>query len=469
MATVPIDKLTNDDQPWVATITVEEKLNLIQSMKSPTKFQKFIFSDTQGAKVEGIMFNRAIETMASKLQPYKKYRISNAQIREIKDPKYRPANVLMQWVIGVDTVIEEIDDDIIVLPIKYDFTPFQDLGQHVDKKDAVVDIIGIVVEAFPVKAVSTKHGPTNVQKFLLIDDSIHSIMLSISKDFLVNEGTILLNEVKKFPILIARRLRVSYFNGIELSTHFNSVLLVDPPIAEAMRLKNWVKRNRKMIQDYVIGKGTNQHTHNVTIPTDSNITLLANILPFQKVALIKAKINFKEIIQKYYYMACKKCFHATTAAYHYEYTCNFCNEKQLAEPRCRFEINLSDESGAITATLFGEMTEQILGLTATEAMKTPSKMHIDSVHSSLETKEYIIQIKPSKQKDKESQHKYSIVYCVEYKHVEKSSNLLTHPICESSGVLNSKEENLNIQEYATDVTLPLLSPGNITDIVVLYN
>lgn len=47
MATVPIDKLTNDDQPWVATITVEEKLNLIQSMKSPTKFQKFIFSDTQ--------------------------------------------------------------------------------------------------------------------------------------------------------------------------------------------------------------------------------------------------------------------------------------------------------------------------------------------------------------------------------------------------------------------------------------
>ncbi|KAK6912920.1 Replication factor A, C-terminal [Dillenia turbinata] len=67
------------------------------------------------------------------------------------------------------------------------------------------------------------------------------------------------------------------------------------------------------------------------------------------------------------------------AAYHYEYTCNFCNEKQLAEPRYRFEVNLSDESGVITATLFGEMAEQILGLTVAEAMKTPSKIDTKKV------------------------------------------------------------------------------------------
>ncbi|KAK6930796.1 Replication factor A, C-terminal [Dillenia turbinata] len=182
-------------------------------------------------------------------------------------------HLLIERFPGVDTIIEEIDDDIAVLPIKYDFTLFQDLGQHVDEKDAIIG---------------------------------------------------------------------SSYQG---------------------------------------------------------------------------QINFKEIIQKYYHMACKKCFHAITATYHYEYTCNFCNEKQLAKPRYRFEVNLSDASGAITATLFEEMAEQIFGIIAIEAMKTPSKVH-----------------------------------------VENSSNLLTHPICESSGVLDSKEQNLNIQAYATDVTLPLLSP-----------
>ncbi|KAK6917302.1 Replication factor A, C-terminal [Dillenia turbinata] len=263
MTTVPIDKLRNDDQPWVATIIVEEKLNPIQSMKSPTKIHKVIFSDVQGAKVEGIMFNRAIDTMASKLQPYKKYRISNAEIREIKDPKYRPANVFTQWNFVFLTYLH-----------------------------ARTDIIGIVVKAFLVKAVPTKYGPTNVQKY-------------------------------------------------------------------------------------------------------------------------------------------------------------------------RFEVNLSDKSGVITATLFGEIAEQILGLTVTENMKIPSKMHIDHIHSSLETKEYIIQIKLSKQKGKESQQKYSIVYCVEHEDVEKSSNLLTYPVCESSGASVLKEQGLNIHQYTTNVILPLVSQGNI--------
>ncbi|KAK6934082.1 Replication factor A, C-terminal, partial [Dillenia turbinata] len=195
----------------------------------------------------------------------------------------------------VGTVIEEIDDEITILPFKYDFTLFQDLGQHVNKKDAIVDIIGIVVEAFPVKTVPTKYSPMNVQKFVLIDD------------------------------------------------------------------------------------------------------------------------------------------------------------------KCQFEVNLSDKSGVITRTLFGELAEQILGLMATEAMKTTSKMHIDHIYSSLETKEYIIQIKPSKQKDKESQQKYSIMYCVEQEDVENSSNLLAHPVCESSGASVLKEQGLNIHQYTTNVILPLVS------------
>ncbi|KAK6912303.1 DNA helicase Pif1-like [Dillenia turbinata] len=184
-------------------------------------------------------------------------------------------------------------------------------------------------------------------------------------------------------------------------------------VYEKVFLLTQVRRNKKLIHDYVIGKVTNQHTHNVVIPVYDNFTLVANILPSQKAALVKAKINFKKIVQKYYYMAYKNC---------------------------RFEGNLSDESGVIITTLFRQTAKQILGLTTAEAMKTPSKKHIDDIPSSLETKEYIIQIKSSKQNDRGSQ-KYSIVYCLEYENVKKSSKLL--PICDGSAAASSKEQSLD--------------------------
>ncbi|CDP08424.1 unnamed protein product [Coffea canephora] len=52
-------------------------------MATPTKKQKFIFIDAEGSKVEGIIFNNDIPRMSSILQVYKKYNISNAEVKPI--------------------------------------------------------------------------------------------------------------------------------------------------------------------------------------------------------------------------------------------------------------------------------------------------------------------------------------------------------------------------------------------------
>ena len=71
--------------------------------------------------------------MSSILQIYKKYKISNAEVRPIL-PKYQTAEITHQWTITSRTVIEEVFDDEDMMPVKFNFTKFRDLAQYMDNK-----------------------------------------------------------------------------------------------------------------------------------------------------------------------------------------------------------------------------------------------------------------------------------------------------------------------------------------------
>ena len=55
------------------------------------------------------MFNTTVEQMGPKFHVFKKYLISNADVREIEE-KYQINGLTIQWVISTRTVIEELDE-----------------------------------------------------------------------------------------------------------------------------------------------------------------------------------------------------------------------------------------------------------------------------------------------------------------------------------------------------------------------
>ncbi|KAL3534240.1 hypothetical protein ACH5RR_002701 [Cinchona calisaya] len=79
--------------------------------------------------------------------------------------------------------------------------------------------------------------------------------------------------------------------------------------------------------------------------------------------------SFQHIFQRYWYMACKKCFRSTSTTYKFVYTYNHYNGKQEAEPRCRFDIDLKDDDRTITASIFADLVENLFGYSAVEAME----------------------------------------------------------------------------------------------------
>ncbi|KAL6548761.1 hypothetical protein OROGR_008527 [Orobanche gracilis] len=79
----------------------------------------------------------------------------------------------------------------------------------------------------------------------------------------------------------------------------------------------------------------------------------------------------------------------------------------------RFEAKITDDSGTITASLFGKIAEAILGLTPMRAMEGVSQEYIQQRDNELSKQKYIVQIKMAKLKHREVTPKYTVATCVE--------------------------------------------------------
>ncbi|XP_071918920.1 replication protein A 70 kDa DNA-binding subunit D-like [Coffea arabica] len=361
---LPIGDIMPDMKNWSCIITVQEKQQVTDSMGTPTKKQKFVFYDSESSKVEGIIFNIDIPRMSPMLQVYKKYKISNADIRSIP-PKFQSLGLTKQWVITSKTVIEEVNGNEDIMPVKFSFTKFANLAEYMDDRS---------------KSVALNHSHPD----FYVNVRSQTILLSLWDDFLNNEGQVLLNNMQSSAVIIGRKLKVSNYNGVAFST--------------------WAMRNTKLIAEIIDAKSYIKYNPVLSLKTDQKTTLICNVIPSQKTAWVKAKLFFEHIFQKYWYMSCAKCYRAAAVDHGIEFTYNSCKEKGPAMPRCRFDVDLSDDNRVIPASIFGDLAENILTFTAIEAMD-----HFDQI----KTKTFLVHINPVQTQLADARQRYTILYCSE--------------------------------------------------------
>nr|XP_027075654.1 replication protein A 70 kDa DNA-binding subunit B-like [Coffea arabica] len=324
-----IEEILPGMKSWSAKIIVQEKRQPATASASPTRYQKLIFVDAKGSQVEGILFNHAIQVMGPRLTVFKRYKISNAEVRLI-DEKYRTDGLTTQWVISTKTVVEELPDDTDMMPTRFSYTMFKDLAQFMEQKNQFVDILAVVISVLPVTSFTNEFGTGRVQKFVVINEEKLPLQLSLFNEFIDNEGQKIAENMNNFPVIVCRRLKVKPFNGIALSTRKDSTILIDPPIQEAMLLKNW----------------------------------------------------------------------------------------------CRFDVILSDKSGRVTATLFGDLAEKLLTYSALDAMQYFHKnieLPLMHVHEALRAKEFAVQIQPAASHYGDPQQRYTILHYYESNFAEAST------------------------------------------------
>ncbi|KAL3347583.1 hypothetical protein AABB24_021316 [Solanum stoloniferum] len=188
-----------------------------------------------------------------------------------------------------------------------------------------------------------------------------------------NEGNKLLQQLHEYPIILARRIGGSRYNGVSLTTKFNTTILIDPPYAQKQQLRAWITENKPTLTSFTL-RSTSKSGALISIPVDEEVILIANAESQQdgQTFSIEAKISFPADQKKYYVLVCSNCGQDVRYPIIMQIHCVNCGQHKMLIPRCRFNVNLEDNSGTTTGMIMNKEAEKLLSLTAEQIYERTS-------------------------------------------------------------------------------------------------
>lgn len=181
-------------------------------------------------------FNDSVDQYFDLLQVGKVYEFANFQV---KIAKRQYGSIQNDYEIAVDsnTTIKAVLDEIIEIPeVLYSFVPISKMVDN--KKDDIVDVIGIVKECGELSEITVKSTQKQLTKrdLTLVDTSSASIRLTLwgkqAQEFTEQEAA-------SKPVIAIKGVKVNEYQGKTLSSLGSSQITFNPDMPEAHTLRGW--------------------------------------------------------------------------------------------------------------------------------------------------------------------------------------------------------------------------------------
>ncbi|KNC81836.1 hypothetical protein SARC_05856 [Sphaeroforma arctica JP610] len=328
--------------------------------KGSGKLISFNLKDTTGTiKMTG--FNEVAETIMENIQSTKVYTISGGEVK-FANQRYNTTGHQCEVTLNKSSVITEMPDD--EAPgIQYNFEKIGNINDQV--KDATVDVIGVISVVNDCVNIRTRAGGDVTKRDMtLIDDSNKAINITLwgatATDFDKQEGS----------ILAVSNARVGDYNGRTLSASRDSMVLSDPNIPDAHRLRGWYDKIGKNTQVESLSAGgvggaQRWDDERITLGGISSGPKLEQLQSTSK-PLYFITSGYIDVIKKenFIYNACPDCNKKISeqgSGYHCE---NCSKDFSEASKRLMLSMCLYDTEGNTWATAFHETAQDILGISA---------------------------------------------------------------------------------------------------------
>ncbi|XP_062103571.1 uncharacterized protein LOC133814653 [Humulus lupulus] len=164
-----------------------------------------------GTRVQVTIYDREIDTFENRLITFNKYYISNVQVKESK-AQYRVVDNQYEWVISRQTLLEEVEDNIMHTMTYYNFTPFRDLPRHMDQMTSI-DLLAVAIILNPKKQVYIRNNLQEIQEIILVNQEEKPILLTCWDQFATVDYAAIEDIISTKPIILAMRVKVTSFNG----------------------------------------------------------------------------------------------------------------------------------------------------------------------------------------------------------------------------------------------------------------
>ncbi|KAI8524324.1 hypothetical protein RHMOL_Rhmol13G0141700 [Rhododendron molle] len=342
---IPLKDITLTSKNFTVQAMVVEKNIPRMSSSGTSLYQRIVLKDKEKNRMQATVFGYNIRVFESSLKLYHTYSITNLGVGATPELFCFLENK-NQLRINACTPVEEIETDGLTMrTMKYNFTPIVDLQQ--------------------IKEANPKLGCT-------------------------------------------------------LATRNSSSFIFDIVLPEATALQSWAIANAAKLRELAAREPKHLLIPKKAEDPEDDIIKIANLpISVDKTQYLNVQgiARVTDFSQNFYYLACSICKKATNAYADEDFWCNYCAQKVPAltkyttfpMPPCissflttqlkknsliyrlKFNIQVTDPTGTIQATVFSEVASEFYNITAVDVIN--GKLALPTLHMLAEPKECIITLK----------------------------------------------------------------------------
>lgn len=367
----PIDSLTPFlGGKWWIRGRVTDKTD-IRTWNKPTSQGK-LFSFTlidESAAIRATVFNDAVDTFEPLLVNGQVYYFSGGQV---KNANRRFSNVNNDYELTFDRASEIVmvtrgDTTMATLPMqRYNFVPVELLKQR--EVGSLVDILAVVLSVAELSTITQKStGRELVKRTVKVGDASAAVEVTFWND----DATAW--NIPVGSVVALRQMKVGSFDGVNLSSTFQSKVDVNPDIPDVRKLSDWFMTtggtNVTSLSSVGNGPGAGSGGENYRgrkFLDDLAAEGLGRGLKADFVDVRCVPIYMKQDVQ--WYDACPTCNKKVTAegAQGDRFRCEKCDTLVVPTQRYLVSIQVTDNLSQVWLTLFNEAGVEFFGMPASE-------------------------------------------------------------------------------------------------------
>ncbi|XP_069144244.1 replication protein A 70 kDa DNA-binding subunit B-like [Solanum lycopersicum] len=433
--TLNIDQIALTTQDWICKVQIVEIGRPRESPDKKCRFQNLILEDEQECQIKAVLYADEIEQYAEMLKLMNTYLISTARVKISQTSHGKPIHKFY-WVLDKETVIEHITpsngvENPLPPPTKLNITTFDRIPHMMLDSAVEIDILAIVLRCSPQKYAGRSNH--KCREIIICDNYKNQFLLTLWEDFGEIEGNEIEAKMEKemdLIVILGRNIGISTFQGLSLQSRYNSTIHIAPNYPQAVELTKWAKENKSMLLSRESNKTSTSSSAPLMVltPAGQQVVSIEQISSPTSMGLfyLEAEMAISDELQEFCVLECSGCKQKKRTKDRKDFHCPKCNRKTTLLPRCIFQIDLTDGTATVTASISGELGEKLLSMTAEDIFDITcakrQSLHVNHVHEMLSNKLFQIQLRKSSWgTSNNTQATYSIISYMEKQHTSPTA------------------------------------------------
>uniref|UniRef100_A0A3Q7HMD6 Replication factor A C-terminal domain-containing protein n=1 Tax=Solanum lycopersicum TaxID=4081 RepID=A0A3Q7HMD6_SOLLC len=224
------------------------------------------------------------------------------------------------------------------------------------------------------------------------------------------------------PLPPPTKLNLTTFDRIPHMMLYSAVEIDILAIVLRCSPQKYAGRSNHKCQEIIICDNQAKENKSMLLGRASNKTSTSSFAPLMMgLFYVEVEMAISDELQDFCVLECSGCKQKKRTKDRKDFHCPKCNRKTTLLPRCIFQIDLTDGTAIVTASISAELGEKLLTMTAEDIFDiTCAKrqyLHINHVHEVLSNKLFQIQLRKSSWgTSNNTQATYSIISYMEKQH-----------------------------------------------------